>query len=116
MTSSRIAMGLGVTMLFALVVGCSEPSRTLSAPKQLGPPIPPTPVATVSLANPKSVLPPKPIDPATTNGPRLSLDAESLDFGEIPYSHAVAISFNAKNVGAAPIALGPAFIRVKEGC
>ncbi len=106
-------------LLLALSSGCIDNSVS-TAPStptvKQGVTPGPSPVPTISLAKVQSISQPKPINPASTNGPRLAIDAESVDFGNIPYSDVVAISFNLKNVGSAPVTLGPAFIRVREGC
>ena len=122
MTALRIALGIGVMVLFVLTVGCSGPSviapgsAAPPAPKQAGPPTPPVPVATIPVAKVKSISEAKPVDPSSIRGPRLAIDVDGVDFGDVPYQTVVAFSFNVKNVGTAPISLGPAFVRVKEGC
>ncbi|MBI2863150.1 MAG: hypothetical protein HYX94_01125 [Chloroflexi bacterium] len=118
MSTIRMASAMGLIMLLTLVVSCADPPTSPPPEPAVRQGINSVPAAapTVALANPQSVTPAKQVDPASTKGPRLTINAEAVDFGEIPYSQAIALSFTIKNVGAAPVSLGPAFIRVKEGC
>ncbi|MCL5958398.1 MAG: hypothetical protein M1358_03615, partial [Chloroflexi bacterium] len=92
MGASRIALGIGVTLLIALVLGCSGPAKapalTPSTVSKTAP-APPAPVPTVPLAKVKSISQAKPVDPSSTRGPRLAIDADEVDFGDVPYQTAV---------------------------
>ncbi|MBI4310570.1 MAG: hypothetical protein HY681_02220 [Chloroflexi bacterium] len=55
------------------------------------------------------------LEPAS-GGPRLRIDKQSIDGGNVPYDWPLYEQFTLRNDGDAPLALGGAAVRVEAGC
>jgi hypothetical protein len=55
--------------------------------------------------------------PEQASGPRLALNQEKIDFGQVPVEKVVKATFQVKNVGDAPLQiLNQPQVRVVQGC
>jgi hypothetical protein len=55
--------------------------------------------------------------PKQVSGPRLAVDQEKIDFGQVPVEKLVKATFQVKNVGDAPLQiLNQPQVRVVQGC
>jgi hypothetical protein len=55
--------------------------------------------------------------PAQASGPRLAVDQEKIDFGQVPVEKMVKATFQVKNIGDAPLQiLNQPQVRVVQGC
>lgn len=52
----------------------------------------------------------------SASGARISVDKESVDFGQVPLDKEVKTVFNIKNVGSDTLTLRDVRIRLVEGC
>lgn len=95
-----LAAMAGIVLLLA---ACSSPG--VSAAPTYGPPPPPKPAPSG-----QSV-------PAGASVPRVSVERDALDFGNVPFEKVVQANFVVKNVGTAPLrVLGEPPLRTLEGC
>lgn len=51
-----------------------------------------------------------------TDGPRLAVDQQEVDHGEVAYNHPVEATFRLKNVGDQPLDLGKPEVEILDGC
>ncbi|MDP2727373.1 MAG: hypothetical protein Q8P59_07490 [Dehalococcoidia bacterium] len=54
--------------------------------------------------------------PGSASGARISVDPDTVDFGQVPLDKEVRYVFNVKNVGTDTLTLRGVQIRVVEGC
>ena len=54
--------------------------------------------------------------PTPSGTPRLSVDRDEADFGEVPYGKIVQQTFLVKNTGTGPLIISDVRLRTQEGC